>query len=374
MTNKQILTILLGLSFCTTFGAGQADAAFGDCISWIWGGKNESTTYSPPYSPTAKSMVSDSNQSGGQILGQSTSATPVYVTSPSYTGVRPDEYYPAPSYSAMKPIQPVTELRPVVKKEWTYAPVTSVAYKPVQQIDPQTGLVSTYYQAEESKTLLPWLHRKETVEYKPVLVPPKPVPAPQIVQVHYAGPQVQTPAAPVVYVSAYDPCNPCGNLVSMRDYSEPIPTQTFGDLTLHQSPNASSTASAFVSRNTGGRDVNYGIPPVREGYGPGDSRAYSQTYPGATPVSAADQVPVIGQSVQKPNVTLKPLISEADIRPVHPYGETVEKTETSVKSSNSITTPVPDLPVVKLNKEVPSGQKLVSPTQVHLKYQPIDAR
>ena len=363
------------------FGVRQADAAFGDCISWIWGGKNESTTYSPPYSPAAVSTDSDSNQNGGQAASQSFwgqsagSATPVYVTSPSYTDARPDEYFPS-SHFTRKPVvsNPATELRPTVKREWTYSPITSVAYKPVQQIDPQTGQVSTYYRAEESKTLLPWLHRKETIEYKPVLVPSgtrpaEPLPAsvsgPQIVQANYAGPQTYVvTAAQTPYF--YDPC---GNLVRLdTQRSEPIPMQTTGDLILSQSPNASSTVSTFVSQNTGGRDVNYGIPPVREGYEPGNTRAYSET----TPASAADQPPVIDYSIRRPDTTPQPLISEADLRPVHPYTETVEKPETAVMSSSSITTPVPDLPIVKLKKEVP--QKLVSPTQVYRKSPLVDAR
>ena len=422
--NKTILTIILTLSFFATLGAGQAVAAFGDCLSWIWGGRNESTTYSPPYSPTDRS-ISGSNQSGGQVvsppvLGQSAgSATPVYVTSPSYTDVRPDEYSPPLSYSAMKPAapavsQPAMELRPVVKKEWTYSPITSVRYKPVQHIDPQssgsaTGQVSTYYRAEESKTLLPWLHRKETIEYKPVLVSPQPlaapasVPAPatspQIVQANYAAPQPHIPATPIVYVPAYSYVDPCGNLVfqgavpaplqgglpGSLQSSEPVPVQMVGDLLLNQSPNASSTASTFVSQNSGGHDVNYGIPPIRPGYEPGTSRAYSQTHSGTTPASEADRVPVLQQRVQRtelgPQPMSVPLISEEEIRPVHPFAETFEKPEAGVKSLSLIKTPVPDLPTIRSSRKEtaqtgstePAGdQKLLSPTQVYKKYQSVE--
>ena len=381
MTNKTFLTIILTLSFCATFGTGQAMADFGDCLSWIWGGNNESTTYSPPYTPPVAS-IPNSNPNGGQaaspaILGQSTgSATPGYGASPSYTGARSDEYSPSSSNTTLKPFQPAqptTELRPVVKREWTYSPITSVAYKPVQQIDPQTGQVSTYYRAEESKTLFPWLHRKETIEYKPVLMPSNPlVPqasappttppsSPQIVQANYAASQPsQTYVAPVTQTPwCYDPC---GNLVYLGTLgSESIPVQTtggYGDLTLSQSPNASSTASTYVSRNTG-VNINYGTPPVREGYG-------------ATPASAADQVPVVDRRAQRP--LLAPLVSEADLRPVHPFSEatteTVEKPETTTRSSNLIRTPVPDLPLLQSAKKESTGQqKLVSPTQVYRKYQ-----
>ena len=387
MTNKTFLTIFLTLTLCTSFGAGQAVAATGDCLSWIWGGKNESTTYSPPYTPPLASVDSHSNPSGGQaasgaFLGQSTSsATPGYGASPPYTGARSDEYYPSSSQTALKPFQPAQptiEMVPVVKKEWTYSPITSVAYKPVQQIDPQTGQSSTHYRVEESKTLLPWLHRKETIEYKPVLVPPKtlppPAPGPQVVQANYANPSAQTHVAPIQQVSwCYDPC---GNLVFLgTSRSESIPVQTTGGLILNQSPNASSTVSTFVSRDTGSHNINYGIPPAREGL-----EGYST---GTTPTSAADQVPVINRSAQRPEITplIAPLISERDLQPVIPFSETpdelepvvatVKKPETTARSSNLIRTPVPDLPILKSKKEghQAENQRLVSPTQVYKRYQ-----
>jgi len=390
MTNKTFLTILLALSLCMTFGIGQVVAATGDCLSWIWGGKNESTTYSPPYTPPVASANSDSNPSGGQaassaFLGQSTSsATPGYGASPPYTGARSDEYYPSSSQTALKPFQPAqptTEMVPVVKKEWTYSPITSVAYKPVQQIDPQTGQSSTHYRVEESKTLLPWLHRKETIEYKPVLVPPKtlppPAPGPQVVQANYASQPPQTHVAPATSARlCYDPC---GNLVWIGNPdSESIPLSTTGDLVLSQTPNASSTVSTFVSRNTGTHNINYGIPPVREGFEPGNTRAYSQSYPGSTPASAADQVPVIHQNVQRPEITLQPLISEADLQPVHPFTEeTTEELEiTTAKPATLIKTPAPDLPTLRSpKKELARNEqirydKLVSPTRVIERYQP----
>ncbi len=389
MMNRTNITLLLVFSLCTGFAVERADAAFGDCISWIWGGKNESTTYSPPYSPTVASMNSDSVQNGGPVasptvLGQTTSsATPVYASPPpSYTVVCPNEY---PTYSAMKPVsqnlQPATELRPIVKKEWTYSPIKSVSYKPVQQIDPQTGQVSTYYRPEESKTLLPWLHQKETVEYKPVLVPPKETPiasTSRIVQANYAAP-------------VYDPCNPCGNLVlpgGVVYEGETIPTETIGDTTFLQSPNASSTASTFVAQGTGSNRTLpvYGIPPVREGYEPGNTRAYSERTISA---SAADQIPVLDsssrtESVRKPNGSDElgsPRISLDDLSPASPLTVSTEKpeTESTVKSSDMIKTPTPDLPTLKSTKKptpqpLTNTEKLVSPTRVHLKYRPLEAK
>ena len=376
--NKTFLTIFLALAFCATFEQKQAVAAFGDCISWIWGGKNETTTYSPPFSPADATMNFDSNQNGGQILGQSTGpATAASATSPANADVCPTEYYPSSSYSAMKPTLPTTELVPVVKKEWTYSPITSVNYKPVQQMDPQSGQVSTYYRAEESKTLLPWLHRKETIEYKPVLAPPKPLSTlpkttgSQIVQANYAGSQTFVPATQATYspVLPYDPCNPCG--IRVLPSSESIPVQTTGDVILSQSPNASSTASTFVARNTGVQDINYGTPPIREGYEPNNYRAYSQDGLrqdglGRTPASAANYVPMLDRQTQKPNLT-SILISEADMRPAEPFSETAKKPEAATKSSNMIKTPVPELPTVQ--SSATEKPKLVSPTQFHLKYQ-----
>ncbi len=413
LMSRTNITILLVLSFWAILAVERADAAFGDCVSWIWGGKNESTTYSPPYSPTVASMNSDSGQNGGlvaapTVLGQSaSSAAPVYVSPPpSYTVVCPNEY---PTYSAMKPVsqvstpQPATELRPIVKKEWTYSPIKSVNYKPVQQIDPQTGQVSTYYRPEESKTLLPWLHQKETIEYKPVLVPPKAMPSAastsQIVQANYADPSTAR-ATQVSYSSmpVYDPCNPCGNLVfqgNVLHEGEWIPTESIGETTFNQSPNASSTASTFVAQSTGSNRTLpvYGIPPVREGYEPGSTRAYSET---TVPASAADQIPVIDSSragtARKPDVSEElssPKLSLSDLRPAHPFTLSAGKPDTeettdspepksTVKSSDMIKTPTPALPTLKSTekpaaKPTANTEKLVSPTKVHLKYRPLEA-
>ena len=391
---KTITATILILSFSMIWGVGKVHAAFGDCLSWIWGGKNGSTTYTAPYAPSPDEEPTNPSPT---VLGQAnSSATPVYVSPPpSYTAVCPNEY------SAMKPAtqetaQPATELRPVVKKEWSYSPIKSVSYKPVQQVDPRTGQVSTYYREEESKTLLPWLHQKETVEYKPVLVPPKPVSNPQVVQANYASSQTVLPTAQVSYASvpAYDPCNPCGTLVlqngvagnGVMRISEPIPYNTTGDLALGQSPNATSVASTYVSKNYGGygneRIVNYGIPPVREGYEPTGSRAYSES----TPASAADQIPVLpagrSDSVQKPEM-MTAMISDADLKPANPFSETVQKPlteETTTKSANLIKTPAPVLPTLKsiqanektnTAKPLTLSQKTISPTQVHLKYRPL---
>ena len=377
------------------WGASKAQAAFGDCLSWIWGGKNGSTTYSAPYAPSPEETPINASPT---VLGQAnSSATPVYVsTPPLYTAVCPNEY------SAMKPVtqettQPSTELRPVVKKEWSYSPIKSVSYKPVQQVDPRTGQVSTYYREEESKTLLPWLHQKETIEYKPVLASPKPVSNPQVVQANYASSQTVLPTAQVSYASvpAYDPCNPCGTLVlhngvagsDVLRVSEPIPYNAASDLALGQSPNATSVASTYVSKNYGGygngRIVNYGIPPAREGYESASSQAYSET----TPASAADHVPVLptgrSDSVRKPETVSAAIIAEADLKPVNPFTETLQKPlteETTTKSANLIKTPAPVLPTLKsiqakekanTAKPLTPDQKMISPTQVHLKYRPL---
>ena len=412
-TFKILVATILILSFSAILGTGKAYAAFGDCISWIWGGNNGSTTYSTPYAPSPDETPTNSlSDASPTVLGQAnSSATPVYASPPPlYTDVCPNEY------STMKPTaqtvvptaQPATELRPVVKKEWSYSPIKSVNYKPVQQVDPQTGQVSTYYREEESKTLLPWLHQKETIEYKPVLIPPKPISNPQIVQANYASSQTVLPTAQVSYASVptYDPCNPCGTIIlqdgvtgsDVLRISEPIPYNTTGNLILNQSPNASSISSTYVSKNNGGngkeRIVNYGIPPVRDGYEQARSQAYSES----TPASAADQIPMLpvgrSDSVRKPdimegtrenetNITTSAMISEADLRPVHPFTEVVQKPlseETVTKSANLIKTPAPDLPILKSTqtkekinapKPLTPNQKTISPTQVHLKYRPL---
>ncbi|MDR1958625.1 MAG: hypothetical protein LBQ54_06235 [Planctomycetaceae bacterium] len=65
---------------------------------------------------------------------------------------------------------PRTYLRPEIDYEWTYSRIKNVGYYVVKIIDPRTGSVTTAYRPEEVESLLPWLHQKEVVRYKPVTV------------------------------------------------------------------------------------------------------------------------------------------------------------------------------------------------------------
>lgn len=124
------------------------------CLSWLWGGENQETTIAPPFVPntTAAQPVRSSYVNPSYPIG-----TPTY--SVSYPSVTPSVTY-----------QQQTVYRPEVESEWSYSRIERKNYKPVQVVDPVTGAVSTVMAEENSKTLLPWPHRKETVTYKPITV------------------------------------------------------------------------------------------------------------------------------------------------------------------------------------------------------------
>ncbi len=69
-------------------------------------------------------------------------------------------------------VQHRTAYRPESEFEWTFDWTTNTHLTKVNVVNPRTGrVVRSFYHQEEVRSLLPWLHRKETVTYQPVSVP-----------------------------------------------------------------------------------------------------------------------------------------------------------------------------------------------------------
>jgi len=66
-------------------------------------------------------------------------------------------------------LKTVTVRRPKVEYHWTYSPIVNKTETLVQVVNPRTGKVArTYCQEDSSRTLLPWLHRREVITYEVV--------------------------------------------------------------------------------------------------------------------------------------------------------------------------------------------------------------
>lgn len=80
-------------------------------------------------------------------------------------------------------VKTVTVRRPKVEHRWSFSPVRQKTETLVQVVDPRTNrVVRTYCREDESKSTLPWPHRREIVSYEtvtakvatPVSLPPGP--------------------------------------------------------------------------------------------------------------------------------------------------------------------------------------------------------
>ncbi len=390
------------------------EAAVGDCLTRLWGGANQETTYSPPYpqdvevtnrglvSPQAQPFVAPSNQA--------------YLTaSPLKTEmVQPTTY------------QQVTAMQPEVSKEWSYSRIKSVQYKPVQSIDPYTGNVSTTYRAEESQSLLPWLHQKEVVRYQPVTVnvpvaPVPVVPSSTVVRANYAGP-VSGTVSQVGYSAgySYNPCDPCATMITnpCGGYIETIPPQPV-DGTGEFSQGAASTSSTVIGPNLGrtnrssGPIPNYGTPGMISS----DETSNGSYAPIAPSSAAADQVPVVQRSESRkvvsefeivepaaqPLLTVAVVESGTGIKPLRPLPdvlgseskqvaekkptdsadeldpELAKKQPEPVRAKPLVQSPAPAAPAPKKDPLVIGlpetddtvAKPTVAPTRIPLKYYPL---
>ncbi len=65
-----------------------------------------------------------------------------------------------------------TAYRAQSKTQWTFDRTTNTRLTRIDVVHPRTGrLMYSYYRQEEVRSLLPWFHPKETVDYVPVTVP-----------------------------------------------------------------------------------------------------------------------------------------------------------------------------------------------------------
>ena len=278
-----ILPKFASLTFVTLLSVviaeSAANAAFGDCISWMWGGKNQETSYST--ASTHSSAMPDKDD--GKPLGELRPA-PYGVTNPVYCPpVQQVSVAKVDSIPYQQANTTTTVLKPVVSKEWSYSRINSVEYKPVQTFDHRTGVVSAEYRKEESKSLLPWLHRKEVVRYEPQTIQTPSVsynqtPPPSVVRSNYG---------PVVY--------PCVDTYVNVVNPNGIPSESVGYSGSYPS-GAAMSSSVYVSQNVGGSQPTGPIPT----YGTPDL-LFETGSRGSNPQrtdmrSEADYIPVLPRS------------------------------------------------------------------------------
>lgn len=355
-----IITVFLLIS--------PVDAAVGDCLSWIWGGKNEETTVATPYSFSRDSAFPSQVDNGGAVyLGQSMdSGSTVCVAPPSHTVSSPLKPGTVSTFS------PAPAVKPVVSREWSYSRIKSVNFTPVQNVDPYTGVVSTWYRAEESKTLLPWLHRKEVVRYEPV-----PLGESFAVSKAVFPPESSSRIVQVSYDS-YPGVDPCGNTISYP--AESIPYRINGS-TVSLSANTSAGSSTFVSPNveTGIREDRGGVDRIPNFATPGDLDPYYNT----APASVGDASPVLEHSYRPPTAIEQtsytrsnapaegyldyvPILSPSDMQPIEPFTSPNPREVKKRDSSTQATlTPTPK----RLNLR--STETAKKPSRTRLEYEPL---
>ena len=73
----------------------------------------------------------------------------------------------APIATGIVPASQLTTVQPAIEFEWSYSTIKDVTYEPVSAYDPRLGGYVTTYQEKKTESVLPWLHRKQVVRYKP---------------------------------------------------------------------------------------------------------------------------------------------------------------------------------------------------------------
>lgn len=327
---------LLIPSFCLFLATSSlTQAAVGDCFSWIWGGNNQETTYSPPsqnrvvlnssgvFSPSplaVQTTVPPQSVATTTLTMLPSTGVPVLATTPA---VQPYVAASPIKSGSPEPVLSTTTLfQPTVSKEWTFSRIKSVDYKPLQVVNPHNGTVSTVYQAEESQSLLPWLHQKEVVRYEPVAVPTTGStistttnPASSVVQTYYPGPTIEPIAqtsynTPVIYSypisTSLNPCmivtDPCAGLGVVQTIPSSIVEGTT-DSTIRSSDSSSTYVAPYGTpgTRTSGSVPNYGTPDMviqpensRLGHTPSNTSSLNPT------PTIADRVPVVNPTSTQP--------------------------------------------------------------------------
>ncbi|GHT36537.1 hypothetical protein FACS189427_08330 [Planctomycetales bacterium] len=66
-------------------------------------------------------------------------------------------------------LRTMTVTVPKVERRWSYSPIKQKTEKLVEVVNPRTGkVVKTYCDEEEHRSILPWLHLKESITYETV--------------------------------------------------------------------------------------------------------------------------------------------------------------------------------------------------------------
>ena len=155
-----------------------------DLSEWLWGGRGSRTTVTDPYIPPP--LVTDTTSVSLDSTGRATTpsnlmlGTSGAMTLPpggvissngvASTGVSTGTYVIPAQWTTASNIIPAVQVipqQPVIEYEWTYSTIKDVTYEPVTVYDPRLGGYVTTMQEKQTESVLPWLHRKQVVRYKP---------------------------------------------------------------------------------------------------------------------------------------------------------------------------------------------------------------
>ncbi|MDR3109451.1 MAG: hypothetical protein LBU65_07165 [Planctomycetaceae bacterium] len=225
-TSKYFLIII---SFADVFVFSLPLRGFALDFPCLWGGKNEETTYAAPYMPVMGSGVANTDAPHPGV-NRNAPRDSIAVQNTPYGTIQVPQNYPAnqqpanalvgtvnnpattpfanssgasqtlyviPGHAEADPLRPNSRmavasevvpagtpgaipvsvrnqnvLQPESEWKWTFARTTNTHLRRIEVVNPRTGrVVRTYYEQEEVRSLLPWLHQKEIVHYNQVIVP-----------------------------------------------------------------------------------------------------------------------------------------------------------------------------------------------------------
>ena len=193
-TGQRIIGVLTAICVTNIIFANSPLVA-SDLSERLWGGRGSQTTTTDLYVPpplateTVRVPVTDATgftsaqtqlmigtpdamtlPPGGVIasngvattMAASGTAMPNGVVNAGYTW--PQQ---VPITTGIAPASQLTTAQPAIEYEWSYSTIKDVTYEPVTAYDPRLGGYVTTYQERKTESVLPWLHRKQVVRYKP---------------------------------------------------------------------------------------------------------------------------------------------------------------------------------------------------------------
>ncbi|MDR1491423.1 MAG: hypothetical protein LBT05_01685 [Planctomycetaceae bacterium] len=166
-----VLFMALTVCFCNFTHAS-------DFTDWLLGGRGSRTTVSQPYIPPVVTTpeiipVADSYPQtvappsngvtlppGGTVVANGVASTGYISTNqPTIWNGLPRTTLPT---AAVPPVQPTVEY------EWSYSTIKDTTYDPITVYDSSVGGYVTSYRERQTESVLPWLHRKQVIRYKPI--------------------------------------------------------------------------------------------------------------------------------------------------------------------------------------------------------------